>query len=291
MRNSHKNKISTLGSQVTSAVSVALVLILLGLMAMAMVTSARLAADIRSNVGIVVKLLPGAADQEVKRVERLIARQAGVASQIYSTPDEILTQESELMGDDISEILDENPFGGEFAVTLLPDYANTDSIARMCKVIAEDPTVDEIVTETEVVDSINSFLHRLSWGLFIAAAALLAISFVLINNTVSLAVYSRRFVIHTMKLVGATWSFIRRPFIMAGLFTGLASAAAAIAAVAAIRAWAATFEPNINHLLGWGEMTWIFLGIILAGPAICAGASALATNRYLRANYDDLFRS
>lgn len=290
MKKTRKAKISTLGSQLTSAVSVALVLALLGVMAMAMATSARLADDIRGNVGIVVKLLPGTVDDGRTRVEQLILSRPGVVSAQYSSPEQILAEESQLIGEDIASVLDENPFGGEFAVSLQPQYANTDSIAALAKALSREPVVDEIVTQAEVVDSINAFLNKLSMVLLIAAAALLAISFVLISNTVSLAVYSRRFVIHTMKLVGATWGFIRRPFIAAALWTGAASALGAICAVAAIRAWAETFDPMVADVLGWGTMAWIFAGMLVAGPAICIAASAIATNRYLKASYDDMFK-
>ena len=290
MKSPRKVKISTFGSQITSAISVALVLILLGVMAMALVTSHRLADDIRSNVSIVVKMLPAAADVEVERVGRLIDRQGGVGSVTFASPEKILADEAEIIGDEIIEILDVNPFGAEFEVKILPGYVNADSIAAIASAIAEDPSVDEIVTETEVVDSINSVLARVSVVLLVVAVALLIISFVLINNTVSLAVYSRRFIIHTMKLVGATGRFIRRPFLIAGLLTGLSAAAVAIVCVAALRAYSATFEPLVGDLLGWGTMIWIFAALLVLGPAICVAASAIATTRYLYADYDDMFR-
>ena len=111
----------------------------------------------------------------------------------------------------------------------------------------------------------------------------------LINNTVSLAVYSRRFIIHTMKLVGATGAFIRRPFILAGIATGAIAAGVAIALLAALRAYAATFDPMVNLLLGWTDMAMIFIAMALLGILICALASTVATNRYLRADYDEMF--
>ena len=291
MKNPQKVKVSTFGSQVTSAISVALVLLLLGLMSMALITSRRLANEIRSNVGIVVKMIPGAGGDEVARVGALINSQPGVASVEYTSPEKILAEESEISGEDLAMILDHNPFGGEYEVGVAPEWVNSDSIALLAIIIAEDPSVDEIVTQTEVVDSINSVMGRVSWVLLAAAVALLLISFVLINNTVSLAVYSRRFIIHTMKLVGATGSFIRRPFLMAGALTGLAASAVAIAAIAGIRAYAATVDPIVDELLGWPTMAVVFAGMLVAGPLICTCASAIATTRYLRSDYDDMFKS
>ena len=290
MKTPRREKISTLGSQVTSAISVALVLILLGAMAMAMVVSNRLADEIRGNIGLVVKVMPGASDADIDRVQQRLSALCASSAIAYSSPEKILADESELMGEDIGSFLDENPFGGEFEITLLPLFANPDSIGALTAKIAQDPAVDEVVSQTEVVANINSVLGRVSVVLLIVAAALLAVSIALINNTVSLAVYSRRFIIHTMKLVGATGAFIRRPFLLAALVTGLVASLGAIACVAGIRAYAATFDPAVEALLNWGAMAWIFAGMLLAGPLICMAASAIATNRYLRAGYDDMFK-
>ena len=290
MKNPNKVKISTFGSQVTSAISVALVLILLGTMAMALVTADSLADNIRKNVGIVVKLMPGAPDIEIDRVQARLAAIPGIVSIDYSAPDKILEDESKLMGENLAEILDQNPFGGEFELKVAPGYVNSDSIAAMMSVFADDPRIDEIVSQTEVVDNINSILGKVSLVLLVVALALLIISFVLISNTVSLAVYSRRFIIHTMKLVGATASFIRRPFLWAGFFTGLVAAFVAIGCVIAIRTYAATFDPMVNDILVWQQMAWICGAMLVTGPLICIFASAIATNRYLKSSYDDMFK-
>lgn len=291
MKSPRKVKISTFGSQLTSAISVALVLLLLGVMAMAMVTSHRLADDIRSNVAIIIKMMPGATDNETLRIQKLIGSQPAVSSVKYSSPDSILAEESRLMGENLADILDTNPFGGEFEANIRPDFVSSDSIEALASIISCDSAVDEVVTETEVVDSINSVLGRISAVLLIMAIALLVISFVLINNTVSLAVYSRRFIIHTMKLVGATGSFIRKPFLITGFITGIVAAAISIACVAGIRTYAATFDPIVDTILDWTSMIWIFAALLAAGPAICLTASAIATNRYLRAGYDNLFKN
>lgn len=290
MNKPRKEKISTFGSQITSAISVALVLVLIGAMAMTMVLSHRLAEDIRKNIDIVVKVLPGATDEEIARVQQLVSDQPGIGNVTYSSPEKILEEESQLVGEDISAILDQNPFGGEFEASLLPSHAFADSIDRISAAIAVDPAVDEVVSQTEVVNNINSFLGRVSVVLLVVAIALLIVSFALINNTVSLAVYSRRFIIYTMKLVGATGAFIRKPFLLAGLVTGLVAAAAAIGCVAAIRVYAASVDSSVDSLLGWDAMAWIFALLLVAGPLICIAASAIATNRYLRADYDKMFR-
>lgn len=283
-------KISTLGSRLTSIISVTLVLLILGILGMTLVASHGLSDDIRSNMGFVVKLSPAASADDASRVKRLLGATPGLASYQFSSPESILAQESQLMGEDIESMLDgENPFGAEFDVKVEPVYACADSIGALSAAISKDAAVEEVVTDSAVVDNVNSVLHRLSVVLLAVAIALLIISFVLINNTVSLAVYSRRFIIHTMKLVGATGAFIRRPFILAGIATGAIAAGVAIALLAALRAYAATFDPMVNLLLGWTDMAMIFIAMALLDILICALASTVATNRYLRADYDEMF--
>lgn len=282
-------RISTLGSRLTSIVSVTLVLIILGILGMTLRASSALSDDIRSNIGFVVKLSREASDIEAGTLRRQISEARFTESLVYSSAEAILAEESELMGTPLDSLLEENPFGAEIEVKVKPAYACTDSITAIATAMEAVPTVDEVVTQATVVDSVNSFLNRLSVVLLAIAAALLVISFVLINNTVSLAVYSRRFIIHTMKLVGATGAFIRRPFLLAGAGTGAIAGVAAAALLAGIRAYGATFDPIVDVLLPWWTMAWLLAAVILAGVVICVLASMFATNRYLRADYDEMF--
>ena len=282
-------RISTLGSRLTSIVSVTLVLIILGILGMTLRASSALSDDIRSNIGFVVKLSREASDMEAGTLRRQISEARFTESLVYSSAEAILAEESELMGTPLDSLLEENPFGAEIEVKVKPAYACTDSITAIAAAMETVPTIDEVVTQATVVDSVNSFLNRLSVVLLAIAAALLVISFVLINNTVSLAVYSRRFIIHTMKLVGATGAFIRRPFLLAGAGTGAIAGVAAAAILAGIRAYGATFDPIVDVLLPWWTMAWLLAAVIVAGVVICVLASIFATNRYLRADYDEMF--
>lgn len=282
-------RISTFGSRLTSIVSVTLVLLILGILAMTIEASSRLGDDIRSNIGFIVKIDRSASDADISRLKREMAEARFTESIAYTSADEILRQESEYMGEPLDELLDENPFGPELDVKVKPLYANSDSIAAIARGVEMSVSVDEVVTQSAMVDNINSVLSRLTVILVAIALALLVISFVLINNTVSLAVYSRRFIIHTMKLVGATGSFIRRPFLMAGLATGAIAAVAASVVLAAAKTYGSNIDPLLDILVPWQSMWIIFAIITVVGLLICLCASALATNRYLRADYDEMF--
>lgn len=290
MKKNRKVKISTLGSRITSAISVALALILLGVMAMAMVTSHKLAGNIRSNVGLVVRMIPEATDAETARVKAKLTAMPSTATVTFTSADSILSEESRIMGEDIAAILDQNPFGGEFEIKVKEGYAVADSLNVLAERISADEAVDEVSAETGVVENVNSALDRAIIIIFIIAVAMFVISVVLIRNTVSLSVYSRRFIIHTMKLVGATGAFIRRPFLRAGAVTGMISSIAAIAVVVGIWIYSVTFDPIFGEVLDTAVMVWIFIGMFIAGTAVCLVASALATNKYLRADYDDMFK-
>jgi cell division transport system permease protein len=113
---------------------------------------------------------------------------------------------------------------------------------------------------------------------------------VLINNTVSLAIYSRRFIIHTMKLVGATPGFIRRPFVRTGLFNGLISGIIASALLAGVQVYAVNLDADVANTLTWTDAAIVYVAITLIGMAVCTLASIWSTNRYLRRNYDSLYR-
>jgi cell division transport system permease protein len=289
MTKKRSNRISTFGSHITSIISVALVLLILGLVAAGAIAGQHISNDIRSNIGFVIKAKHNATDVELNTIKKQLANAKYVESYVFSSADEILDHESEYLGEDISQLVDENPYTAEFDVKVKPTYASSDSIDALRARIEESDLVSEVLTETTVIDNVNKTINQASVILLVVAGALLIISFALINNTVSLSIYSRRFVIHTMKLVGATRGFIRRPFILAGISNGIISAIIACALLAAARFYTLSIDPVIDQAISWQDMCFIFICIVACGIIICAIASLFATNRYLHADYDDMF--
>ena len=281
--------ISVFGSRITSVVSVTLVLILLGLTAL-IATSAKEATDaVRRNLGFTIKMEQGVQPGDINAIKKMLSGAIYADSYVYASADEILAQESEIIGEDILLLVDENPYGAEFDVHMASKYASSDSIEKIADSLAGLPGVEDIITDTSVINTVNDNIRRLTWIMLAVAAALLVISFVLINNTVSLAVYSRRFIIHTMRLVGATGSFIRRPFLMAGIVTGLISAVCASIILAAAQAYAMKIDPAIAATLNWRSGCIIYICLAIVGVALCLIASAFATNRYLRTTIDEYY--
>lgn len=196
--------ISTLGSQLTSIISVTLVLVLLGLTALGGIAVRSLTDDVRRNLGFTVKMKNDVNDGELNEMKRFLAEAPFCESYVYLSAESIMEEESRSMGENIYELLDTNPFSAEFDVVLVRDYANADSIAALSERLPAVAGVDEVLTEGAVIADVDTAFNRLRIVLLTVSGALLLISFVLINNTVSLSIYSRRFLIHTMKLVGAT---------------------------------------------------------------------------------------
>jgi cell division transport system permease protein len=200
-----------------------------------------------------------------------------------------LKEEAGSDGNSLVEMLGVNPYSPVFDIRVKTNWANVDSIGRLVTTWSRYEGVDDVSVNTDMVENLTRNARLFNTVMLVIAAALLLISFVLINNTVRLTVYSRRFIIHTMKLVGATPGFIRRPFILSNLVQGIIAGIVASGLLAGLIAWGKNWDPALEPLLPWGNAGLIFVGVLLLGMAICSLAAALATNRYLRANYDEMF--
>lgn len=289
MAQKRSNRISTFGSQLTAIVSVTLVLLILGVLAVLGIAGHSGADMLKSNLGFIVKVERDASDADINRLKQMFNSASYVSGYVYASADEIMETETQYIGEDIAALLDINPFGAEFDVKVTPEYASVDSIDEITKHLNADSAIESVLTESTIIASVNSTLGRVSWMLMGVALSLLIISIVLIYNTVHLAVYSRRFVIHTMKLVGATGGFIRRPFIIAGACNGLISAAIASVLLICGLAYGSQIDPFIGSCFSMNLCGIVIAGLFIVGIIICTFASLFATNRYLRADYDDMF--
>lgn len=291
MSQKRSKRISTFGSRLTSIVSVSLVLLLLGLVAMAGLAGRNLTDEVRRNIGFIIKMDRDASAAQLNTVKKVLGGAPYVERYVFSSADDIMARESSLLGEDIADLVEINPYSSEYDVRVRPQYANLDSINMIIFEVRTIPGVEEIITEADVIKGVDTTFRRISTVLLIVAAVLLFISFVLISNTVSLSIYSRRFVIHTMRLVGASPAFIRRPFIFAGCRSGLVAGICASLVIAGVRMYTATLEPGLmdGALPWWPVMAALFGALIAGGIILCALASLLATSRQLRSSYDEMF--
>ena len=282
--------ISTFSAQITATISVALVLLLLGIIAMLGIAAHSITRNIKENIGFDIVLTDTASDAEVNQLKSRWTAAPYTASVRYYSKDDALMHWEEETGENLMDVLGVNPFSGELEVKVKADYASSDSINKIIAPLKSLPYVQEVNVHTELVDDINRNINSVSLILIIITCALLFISFALINNTVRLTVYSRRFIIHTMKLVGATGSFIRRPFINANVVSGIVSALIASAILAGTLYYLQGIDSGIASAITWPQAACVFAGILIIGIIICAVAALFATNKYLRLDYDDMFR-
>lgn len=292
MKDKRRSGLPVFSSQITATVSVTLVLLTLGVAALMGLAARSVRDDIRSRVGFVVVMADDASAGQIEQMRAYWASSQYVASVSYASADDVLHRWQELMtdNDDVVELLGVNPFSPEFEINVHPQYADEETLNRITAPVRSMPGVGDVRLHTEMIGAINSTIRSLAVVLLIVAAAMLMISFVLINNTVRLTVYSRRFIIHTMKLVGATGRFIRRPFMINNLLHGIISGFVACALLAGVLFYVGRVSPEVAEAISWIDAAWVFVMLFLLGVAVCTLAALFATNRYLRADYDEMFK-
>lgn len=283
-----------MSSQLTATVSVTLVLFVLGLLALTGIAAHNASTAIKEQIGFVVIMDESATDNQIDAMRRYWEESERVSAVKYASPEEVLSRWNSEMGianaDGDDDLLDGiNPFLPEFEVNVKARYASADSLEATVMPVRGMAGVKEIKFNADTARSVTSAVESVLIVMALIAAALLIISLALINNTIRLAIYSRRFMIHTMRLVGATASFIRAPFVRNCLVSGLGAAAIAIAALGGAVMWAQSAEPELNELLPLPALAYTAAGMLIAGAAICSLAAILATNRYIRLRYDELF--
>ena len=194
------------------------------------------------------------------------------------------------MGTDPSEFIGENPFVGSMELQLKADYANKDSLKWITKNLKADSKVTDITYPQDLMDSVNDNLQRINLVLLVLAVLLSFVSFSLINNTVRLAMYARRFLINTMKLVGASWGFIRWPFVRSAMWQGLLAAVLADAVLAGGVYALYMYEPDVLVVLTWQVMAITGVSVLLFGLLITLFCSWLSVNKFLRMKAGDLYK-
>ena len=210
-------------TRLTAIVSVALVLLLLGVAAFLGIGARNVADDMRRDIGFVVIVADDASPADIAALKQRFAGAAYTSDYTYSSPEMVMQRWKTLMDDEgeTDDLLDENPFAPEIEVNVKAPWANIDSLRAITTPLKLMPSVDDVKVHDTLVGEVNRTLSNIALILIIVAAVLLTISIVLINNTVRLTIYSRRFLIHTMKLVGATPGFIRAPMIRDNALGGL----------------------------------------------------------------------
>ena len=203
---------------ITSSISTTLVLLLLGLVVFFVLTAHNMSVYVRENISFSVLISDDMKEADILKLQKKLNQEPFVKQSEYISKKQALKEQTEAMGTDPEEFLGYNPFTASLEIKLHSDYANSDSIAKIEKMIKKNSNIQDVLYRKELIDAVNENIRNISLVLLALAVVLTFISFALINNTIRLAIYSKRFLIHTMKLVGASWSFIRGPFLRIGRY-------------------------------------------------------------------------
>lgn len=274
---------------ITACISTTMVLILLGLMLFLVLSAHRLSVYVRENLNFTVLLNNDAPESAILALQKRLDSEAFVKASAYISKEEALKEEVETMGSDPVEFLGYNPFSPSIDLKLHAAYANADSVAWIKESILADKLVTDVDYRQGLMDSVNRNISKLSIGLLAVAALLTLISFALINNTVRLTIYSKRFLIHTMKLVGAGWGFIRRPFLRRNFWVGLSSGVLADAVLVAAAYTLVSYEPGLLAVITTDILLWVMLSTLLFGVLITCLCAYISINKYLRLSAGDLY--
>ena len=274
---------------ITSSISTMLVLLLLGMVVFFVLSANNLSTFVRENIGFTILVSDDMKEAEALKFQKELNACPFVKESQYISKEQALKEQTEAMGTDPAEFLGSNPFTASIEIKLNAEYANSDSIAWIEKLILKNKKVMEVSYPQDLLDAVNRNIQRISMLLLGLAALLTLISFALINNTIRLAIYSKRFLIHTMKLVGASWGFIRKPFLVRNLWIGILAAVLADAVLMGMAYMLVKYEPELIDIVTPQTMLWVLLSVFVFGVAITWMCAYISINKYLRMKASTLY--
>lgn len=275
---------------VTLCISTAMVLVLLGMVVFFVLSARNLSAHMKENLTMTVMLKDSVSVNDAHLFCRELYHRPYSHDIDYISKEQAQREQVKELGSDPSEFLGFNPFPATLEVRLKADYACRDSLKWIVKELKKDKRVSDLAYMEDLMDRVNVNLSRVSIVLLVLALLLTFVSFSLISNTVRLSVYANRFVIHTMKLVGASWGFIRRPFLKQAVMVGVIAAVLAIAVLGAGVYGFYLTQPGIVEIVTWEVLALTAAAVLLFGIVITALCAFLAVNKFLKMKAQELYK-
>lgn len=278
-----------MSSYLTTIVSISLVLFLLGTVGLVLLYAQRLSQHVKENIGISVSIRDGIRESEVLKLQKKLDAMPWVKSTRYITAEEAAKDLSDDLGEDFVGFLGFNPLLPSIEVKMNAGWANMDSIPGLERKIVAEPEVKEVQYQKSLINLVNENVRRISLVLFGFSVLLMVIAFALINNTIRLSVYSRRFLIRTMLLVGATRAYVQRPFLVKGILQGIVGSLIAILLLVTLLIYGNRELPDLVSLAEL-DLYLILFGIVLfLGITLSWFSNYLAVRKYLRIDPDHLY--
>ena len=276
-------------SYFTASVSVSLVLCLIGLECVLLLSAGALVTRMRENMTITAVLTQDADSAQCARLEAVLAAGGHCSSYTYVSKEQALQEHITYLGEDPSVFLGYNPLSASYEIHPTDAFSHPDSLALFSEQLETMPYISEVIYPRDLADMMSSNVHDITLAFLIVALVLLLVSMVLIVNTIRLQIYSKRFIINTMTLVGATSWVIRRPFVRRNMLMGLLAGLVALAVLSGVVYYV---EFNLGVLLfplTWQNITFVSAVVLCSGLLITLLASLIATGRYIRMDNNSLY--
>ena len=274
---------------VTPSISTMLVLLLLGMVVFFVLTANNLSVYVRENIAFTALVNDDLKETSIIKLQKELNAKPYVKQTTYISKERALKEQTEAMGTDPSEFLGYNPFSPSFEIKLNANYMHPDSIKWIEKELLSGKRLIEVSYPQDLLDSVNRNIGKISLIMLGFAVLLLFISFALINNTIRLAIYSKRFLIHTMKLVGASWGFIRKPFLVRNFWIGVLAGTLADACLVVMAYMAIGYEPDLLAIITPESLLIVMVAVLLFGVAITLLCAWVSVNRFLHMKVDELY--
>lgn len=278
-----------LSSSTSVVISLSLVLFVVGLLGLVLINAQKLSDYVKENIGFTIMLKDGVNEIETLKFQKILDASDFAKSTSFTTKEQATADLKTDLGEDFVEFLGYSPLLASIDVKLNAEYGNTDSLEIITNELSENANVFEVYYQKDLIDKLNSNVNRLSFFLLIFCVLLFFIAFALINNTIRLSVYSKRFLIRTMRLVGATNSFIQKPFLSKGIYQGIYSSLFAIfmliGAIQLVQGDTANML-NIDDLKIIGI---VFLLILASGLVISIFSTFFAVRKFIKLNENELY--
>ncbi|SFH38474.1 cell division protein FtsX [Pedobacter insulae] len=275
---------------ISTIFSIALVLLMLGMLGLILVHAKNLSNYVKENIVLNIIVDEGAKETEILAFQKQLNGNAAVKQTQYINKEVAQHNLTKDLGEDFVNFLGYNPLLSTIDVYLKADYANNQRIDALKKSLEKDPMVKEVIYQSSLIDMVNKNISTISLIVLGFAIVLLVIAVALINNTIRLAIFSQRFLIKSMQLVGATKNFIRKPFILVAALHGLIASFIAIIILLGILYYAQKEIPEIIILRNYTDFGIVLVAMVAIGIFITAISTLFAVSRYLRLKIYDLYR-
>ena len=276
-------------SYFTTIISISLVLFMLGILGLIVLNAKQISDHVKENIGFSIILKDGIKDVEIVQIQKTLDAENFVKSTHFIHPDSAAVELQRELGEDFISFLGYNPLLPSIDVKLNSDYANNDSLSVIEANLTGNPKIKEVFYQKDLVSLINENVKKISFYLLGFSGLLLIIAMALINNTIRLSIYSKRFLIKTMQLVGAKSTFIQKPFVLKGIGNGIVASILSIGLIVMFLYYLQKQMPEIIDFKNIELYGALFLMVIILGILISWISTTLAVRKYLRMDAGNLY--